>query len=156
METTRTDLNPATIAAVRATVPMPELTAFYDSAYDRVTEAAGREGWTIAGPAFGWYHSMPTDMVDLTAGFVVEGAALGESSEGVEVTEMPGGAALVLIHTGSYDGLSDAWSRLEQERAALGLEGRGDFWEEYVTDPAPDGDPDLNITRLVLPLRVDA
>jgi len=34
--------------------------------------------------------------------------------------------------------------------------GQPDFWEEYVTDPAPDGDPDLNITRLVLPLRGDA
>ncbi|MBD7917833.1 GyrI-like domain-containing protein [Cellulomonas sp. Sa3CUA2] len=155
MECTRTDLPAVTIAAVRATVPMSRLTEFYDTAYASVTTAAGREGWTLAGPAFGWYHRMPTDTVDLTAGFVVDGAALG-TSEDVEVSEMPGGAALVLIHTGPYDALPEAWERLEKERAELGVEGRGDFWEEYVTDPAPDGDPDLNITRLVLPLRVDA
>lgn len=155
METTRTDLPTATIAAVRATVPIADLTGFYDRAYTQVTEAAGREGWTIAGPALGWYFGTTGESVDLAAGFVVEGAEPGESSEGVDVVEMPGGEALVLIHTGPYDRLRDAWDRVEQDRAALGVDGRGDFWEEYVTDPAPGGDPDLNITRLVLPLRAD-
>lgn len=153
MESTRTDLPTVTIAAVRATVPMSQLTEFYDTAYSRVTQAAGREGWTIAGSAFGWYQGKPTDTIDLAAGFPVEDAELGESSEGVDVWELPGGDCLVLIHTGSYDGLPDAWERLEQDRASLGIDGRGDFWEEYVTDPAPGGDPDVTITRLVLPLR---
>lgn len=156
METTRIDLEPALIAAVRATVPIADLSAFYDTAYTKVTYAVGREGWRIAGPAIGWYHDAPTDAVDLTAGFVIEGAERGAESDDVRVVEMPGGAALVLTHVGPYDRLPEAWDRLEVERAELGVDGRGDFWEEYVTDPSPGGDPDANITRLVLPLRADA
>ena len=156
METTRTDLPTVRIAAVRATVPMSGLTAFYDAAYTRVAQAAEREGWTIAGPAVGWYHGMPTDTVDLAAGFAVEGAGTGAASDGVEVVELPGGDAIVVTYTGPYDGLPDAWAGVEQERAALGVDGRGDFWEEYVTDPSPGGDPNANVTRLVLPLRADA
>lgn len=152
MTTTRTDVPTVALAAVRATVPMTDLPAFYDAAYRQVAEAAEREGWRIAGPAVGWYHGMPTDTVDLAAGFAVEGAAAGAASGDVRVVELPGGDALALTHTGSYDGLPDAWGRLEADRAALGVDGRGDFWEEYVTDPSPDGDPAANVTRLVLPL----
>lgn len=156
METNRTELPTVTIAAVRAIVPMNGLAEFYDTAFTQTAGAAAREGWTIVGPAIGWYHGMPTDTTDLAAGFLVEGVAAGTSSDGVEVTEMPGGPALVLTHTGSYDRLPDAWDRLEQDRAALGVDGRGDFWEEYVTEPQPGGDPEANVTRLVLPLRTDA
>jgi len=156
METIRTQLPTATFAAVRATVPTSGLPEFYDSAYSRVAQTAGREGWTITGPALGWYQAMPTETVDLAAGFAVEGAAAGASSGDVEVLELPGGPALVLTYTGPYDGLPDAWARLEQDRAVLGVDGRGDFWEEYVTDPSPGGDPHANVTRLVLPLRADA
>ncbi|UZN03223.1 GyrI-like domain-containing protein [Cellulomonas sp. S1-8] len=156
METIRTELPTATIAAVRATVPIKKLGGFYDTAYTQVVRAVEREGWTITGPALGWYHGTADESVELAAGFAVEGVAPGTSSQGVDVVEMPGGAALVLIHTGPYEGLHDAWARVEEDRAVLGVDGRGDFWEEYVTDPAPGGDPDANITRLVLPLRPDA
>nr|WP_239069301.1 GyrI-like domain-containing protein [Cellulomonas phragmiteti] len=156
METTRTELPTVTVAAVRAPVPMSGLRDFYDTAYTRVAEAAAREGWAIAGPAFGWYRGMPTDTVDVTAGFPVDGVAPGTSSGGVDVLDLPGGDALVLTHTGSYDALPEAWARLEQDSAARGVQARGDFWEEYVTEPSPGGDPEANVTRLVLPLRAGA
>ncbi|MBO0898748.1 AraC family transcriptional regulator [Cellulomonas sp. zg-ZUI22] len=155
MSTTPTDRPTVRIAAVRATVPAAELVAFFDRTYTAVADTVRREGWTFSGPALARYHGMPTDSVDVTGGFPVEGAPLGPVSDGVEVMELPGGAALEATHTGSYDRLPDAWDRLEQERAALGVDGRGDFWEEYVTEPSPGGDPDANVTRLVLPLRAE-
>lgn len=153
METIRTTLPAARVAAVRAQVPMSELTRFYDRAYARVQQVAEQQGWRISGPAVGWYHGMPTDTVDLAAGFLVDDVDLGVTVDGVEVLDMPGGEALVLTHAGPYTLLPDAWDLVEQERVTLGVDGRGDFWEEYVTDPSPDGDPDMNVTRLVLPLR---
>ena len=155
METTRTHLPTVRLAAVRETVPLSQLTSFFDQAYGRVAHAVGREGWTIVGAAVAWYPGMPTDTVDLAAGFPVEGAEPGVTEDGIEVFEVPGGTALVMTHAGPYDGLPDAWAVVEEDRAALGVPGRGDFWEEYVTDPSPEGDPGLNLTRLVLPLRTD-
>lgn len=152
MPTTPTDLPTVTLAGVRATVPLDALREFYDRAYRDVSAAAEQAGWTVVGPAVGWYHGMPTDTAELTAGFVVEAAA-GSASGDVALVELPGGPALVATHTGSYDELPDAWTRLEEDRAVVGTDGRGDFWEEYLTDPEPGGDPAANVTRLVLPLR---
>lgn len=153
METISTELPTVRVASLHGIVPMWGLKEFYDAAYTRIRKTAARAGWDLTGPAVGWYHGMPTDEVDLTVGFVVDGLDTGTVAEGVEVREMPGGPALVLTYTGPYDGLPRAWERLEQDRVALAVEGRGDFWEEYVTEPSPDGDASRNVTRLVLPLR---
>lgn len=150
MTVTRSDLRTVTLAAVRATVPLSELPAFYDSAYQKVGEAAHAEGWVLAGPAVGWFHAMSSESVDLSAGFPVRAVAPGSASGDVGVVELPGGPALTLTHTGGYDGLPGAWERLEQERAAAGMQARGDFLEEYLTEPTSDGDPAANVTRLVL------
>ncbi|SFJ59527.1 GyrI-like domain-containing protein [Cellulomonas sp. KH9] len=156
MGTTPIDRPTVRIAAVRATVPAAELVAYFDRTYSTVGDVVRGQGWTLSGPALAWYRGMPADTVDVTGGFPVEGAPLGPVSDGVEVMELPGGASLEATHTGPYDQLPAAWDRLEQERAALGVDGRGDFWEEYVTDPSPGGDPAANVTRLVLPLRAEA
>lgn len=152
METTRVVVPTVSLAGVRATVPMVGLRELYDRAYRDVGRAAAQAGWTVVGPAVGWYHRMPTGTVDLTAGFVVD-AAPGATSGEVTVVELPGGPALVTTHTGPYDELPGAWEQVERARAATGTDGRGDFWEDYVTDPEPGGDPSANVTRLVLPLR---
>lgn len=142
-----------TVAVVRREVRMDELTAFYDTAYGEVQRAVAEAGGQVVGTAIGWYHGMPTDTVDVAAGFPVEGLDAGPLAGRVEVVELPGGRALVALFVGPYDGLGAAWQEVEERRAQDGTDGRGDFWEEYVTDPSPDDDPAANETLLVLPLR---
>lgn len=137
------------IAALRRRVPLDGLTAFYDEAYGTVAQACGD---AISGPAIGWYHGMPEHEWDVAAAFVVDDLPLGPLTEEVQVVELPGGRALSATHTGPYDELPGAWTLVEQARAERGVAGRGDFWEVYVTDPNPGGDPAANMTRLVLPL----
>ncbi|GII99691.1 effector-binding domain-containing protein [Sediminihabitans luteus] len=140
------------LAARRATVPFAELPAFYDAAYGAVAHALGARGLGPAGPAYGWYASMPSDVVDVAAGFAVEGVEPGALGDGVEVFEVAGGPCAVATYVGPYDGLGEAWGRLEAWRSERDQAVRGDFWEVYVTEPSPDGDPAANVTRLVLPL----
>ena len=147
---------PARLVAVRrATVRMDELGAVYDSAYRAVAAAIAASDGRIAGPALGWYRGMPTDTTDVAAGFPVEGelAAGPLGDDGVEVVDLPGGRVATARYVGSYDGLGPAWGEVEEWRAAAGVDGRGDFWEVYVTEPSPEGDPAANETLLVLPLR---
>ncbi|GCE76877.1 GyrI-like domain-containing protein [Cellulomonas biazotea] len=141
-----------TVAVVRREVRMDELAAFYDTAYGEVARAVGEAGARIAGPALGWYHGMPAETVDVAAGFPVEGVEVGPLEGRVEVVEIAGGRSLVALFVGPYDDLGAAWQEVEARRAQDGTDGRGDFWEEYVTDPSPDGDPSRNETLLVLPL----
>ena len=155
MATSRVELPTVPVAAYRATVPPAGLSAFYERGYHAVRAASAREGWRIAGPAIGWYSGRTSESVDVAAAFPVEGAAAGARSGDVTVLDLPGGAALVLTHTGPYEGLLDAWRRLDEDRQVQGAARRGDFWEEYVVEPGPDIGPDDYVTRLVLPLVAD-
>lgn len=140
-----------TVAVVRRHVRGDELAAFYDTAYGEVARTVGEAGARIVGPAFGWYHGMPAETFDVAAGFPVEGVEPGPLGGRVDVVEQAGGPALVALFVGPYDDLGAAWQEVEARRAEDGRDGRGDFWEEYVTEPSPDGDPSRNETRLVLP-----
>ena len=67
-----------------------------------VPEAGGQ----VSGPPFGWYHGVPTDVVDVSAGFPVAGD-VHPTDGGVVVEERPGGRAVVAVHVGSYDTIED-------------------------------------------------
>ncbi|BDZ41926.1 hypothetical protein GCM10025865_12250 [Paraoerskovia sediminicola] len=141
-----------TVAAHRAVVPMSEIRGFYDGAYSAVARALGSSGGQIAGPALAWYARMPAETADVAAAFPVDGLEDGPLGDDVEVMEIVGGRAATLTLVGSYDGLPDAWGALMGWVADHGETARGDFTEIYLTEPDPDGDPEANQTRLVLPL----
>jgi effector-binding domain-containing protein len=143
------ELPSETVAVVRSMVPMDGLSAFFAQAYGRVAGAVPAAGGRVTGPPFAWYHAMPGETVDVSAGFAVAGD-VHVPDGGVHVVERPGGRALVTVHAGSYEGLGGAWAELASAVVARGWQGRDDFWEEYLTEPT--GDPSALRTRLVLPL----
>lgn len=138
------------VAVRRVAVPMAELPGFFDTAYRVVERAVSAAGGVIHDPAIGWYRGMPTETIDVSAGFPVTGVDAGPVGDDVEVVELPGGRALVANYLGSYEGLEDAWGELMAAAGDRAL--RGDMWEEYLNDPDPGDDPDANEVRLVLPL----
>ena len=111
MDFTYDDQPTAFVAVVRERVALDALAAFYDRAYRAVLEEVAAAGLAVTGPAFGWYRDMPTDSVDLAAGFWVDADSVSSLGGGVEVVELPGGPAVVGMHVGSYDGLSGALGR---------------------------------------------
>ena len=140
------------VAVLRERVPMDALAAFYDRAYGTVVEQVMAAGLAITGPAFGWYLDMPTDSVDLAAGFWVDAETVRALGGGVEVVELPGGPAAVGVHVGSYDTLPGAWGAVRSWMSEHSAAMRGDFLEVYVSDPSEVADASLNETRLVLPI----
>ena len=151
MDITVEDQPRAFVAVLRERVAMDALAAFYDRAYGVVFREVAAAGLTVTGPAFGWYRDMPTDSVDLAAGFEVGADEARALANGVEIVELPGGPAAVGVHVGSYDGLPGAWAELRTWHAAHAVEMRGDSLEVYVTDPS-EVEPQQNETRLVLPI----
>lgn len=140
------------IAQHRRIVATSDLTSFYDSAYSAVISTLAAAGITPTGPAIGWYAGMPDGKADVAAAFPVARQTVGPLADDVDVVELDGGRAITAEYQGAYEGLPDAWAALESWRAAAALVARGDFWEEYLTDPIPGGDARLNRTRLVLPV----
>lgn len=138
-----------TVAGIRRVVAMNDLPSLFDTAYPVVGEQVASAGGRLEMPPFGWYHSMTDGSVDVTAGFIVSGD-VHTPDGGVQVTERPGGRAVVGQHVGPYDTLGSTWNELTAWASGQSLAGRGDMWEEYLTPP--EGDPADWVTRLVYPL----
>ena len=59
----------------------------------------------------------------------------------------------VVTHVGPYDELGAAWGRFMGWVASQGLSPDDRYGEIYVTEPTPDGDPNLLRSDLFLTLR---
>lgn len=137
------------VARVRARVPLQDMTTFFGAAFEQVMSALPDAGGRVSGPPFGWYHGMPTDTVDVSAGFPVAGD-VHVPDGGVVVEERPGGRAAVAVHVGPYDTIEGTYAVVSAWLAERSLHPREDMWEEYLSEPT--GDPSTWRTRIVMPL----
>jgi effector-binding domain-containing protein len=150
MQIDRVELEPRTMLGVHERVKMADLTEYFGRAFEKSAAALAEQGLAPAGPPLALYHGMPTDTVDVTAGFPVAGAA--RASADVVVTELPAGEAITSIYTGPYDGMTRTYDQIAAWLQEQDLTTGADMWEEYLTGPDSDPDPATWQTRIVFPL----
>jgi effector-binding domain-containing protein len=146
-----TTLPEAATAVVRGVVPTSELPSFFDRAFSALGAVMAGLGTTPSGPAFAYYPRPPEATCELEVGFPVDGPVA--PSGDVVPSRLPGGRVARAVHQGGYDGLGETWGRLQEWVAERGLTPAAGFWEVYLTEPTPDGDPADNRTALYLPLQ---
>jgi effector-binding domain-containing protein len=142
-------LEPTTVAAVRETVPMSELTGFFDRAFHTVMEAVQEQGVAVTGPPFAMYYGMPGESVDVAAGFPTAGPVSG--ADGVSTSALPGGRVVQLLHVGSYDSLEQAYGRIMGWMEEHGHRPAEVMWESYLNEPSADA-PEESQTLITWPL----
>ena len=150
MQIDRVELEPRTLLGVHERVKMADLTEYFGRAFTTSAAALAEQGLAPAGPPLALYHGMPTDTVDVTAGFPIAGPAHGTSD--VVVTELPAGDAITGIYTGPYDGMTRTYDEIAAWLQEHNLTPGTDMWEEYLSDPETDPDPATWRTRIVFPL----
>lgn len=143
-------LEPTTTAVVRESVPMSELTGFFDRAFHAAMTACQEQDVAVTGPPFAMYYGMPGESVDIAAGFPTA-SAISPAGD-VVPSELPGGRAGRLLHVGSYDTLERAYGRLMGWLGEQGLTPSQVMWESYLNEPTPDGDPNANQTLITWPV----
>lgn len=146
-----TTIPEADTAVVRGVVPTSELPSFFDRSFSALGAAMPQLGARPSGPAFAYYLRPPEVTSELEVGFPVDGPVQGGGD--VVPSRLPGGRVATVVHQGGYDGLGDSWRRLQEWVAQQGLSPAPGFWEVYLTEPTPDGDPAANRTALYLRLR---
>jgi effector-binding domain-containing protein len=146
--------------AVRMQQPMSELDL--SVLFDRYMPAVGAKvqetGAEMAGAPFGRYHRFGPDIVDVEIGFPVAAwpagvPALEDCAPGeIGTSELPGGAAALLVHRGSYDALSKSYDGLHDWIHAQGREEGPAPWESYVDDPGAATDAAAVRTEIYWPI----
>lgn len=133
-------LEPATLAVVRETVPMNALGEFFGRAFSATMAAAQAQGVAVVGPPLGIYFGMPSDVVEVAAGFPT--ARPVQPGGGVTVETLPGGRAVQVLHRGPYDTMRQTYDRLMAWMGQQGLRPADVMWESYLNEPSPDAPQD--------------
>ena len=129
---------------------MTALASFFARAFHAVMSAIGAQGVLPAGPPLGCYLGMPTDTVDVAAGFPVGRpiTAVGD----VTPMQLPGGRAVTTVHVGPFDTLTQTYAELAAWMAAQGLQPAEMMWEVYLSDPQNQPDPATWRTQIMWPV----
>ncbi|MFK4639376.1 GyrI-like domain-containing protein [Paenarthrobacter histidinolovorans] len=137
-------------AVVRERVPMANLREFFGRAFGAVMAAAQAQNTSPTGPPFAMYHGMPTDTVEVEAGFPVspDFSAAGEVISGL----LPASDAIEAVHKGPYDTLERTYSLILERMSAEGMTPSQTMWEFYLSDPVQEPDPAKWQTRVVWPI----
>ncbi|MCL3859426.1 GyrI-like domain-containing protein [Actinotalea sp. K2] len=140
-------------AVVRGVVPTSDLPSFFDRSFAALGAQMAHLGVTPTGPAFAYYSSAPGTVTHLEVGFPVDGRVEGGEQGGdVVASRLPGGRVATAVHQGGYEGLGQSWLRLLEWVAQQGLSPAPGYWEVYLTEPTPGGDPATHRTALYLHL----
>ncbi len=132
------------------------LPAAFDSSYGPVMVALQGAGLHPVGAALAVYEGDPMAEFAVEIGFPVDRPLpAAVELDGVHVTAsgLPAGRLAVVTHVGPYDELGAAWGRFMGWVASQGLSPDDRYGEIYVTEPTPDGDPNLLRSDLFLTLR---
>ena len=146
-------------AAVRLQQPLAELDLA--SAFGRylpvVFGSLGSIGAAPAGAPYGRYRAFGPEAVDVEIGVPTAETGdlppLGSRAPGeVGASELPAGAAAVLVHLGPYDTLPQGYERLQAWIEEHGRTPGAGPWESYVDDPGEVADAMQLRTEIVWPL----
>jgi effector-binding domain-containing protein len=133
-------VEPATTAVVRGTISTDELRDFFDQSFQVLDVALTNQRVSATGAPFSRYQGdYDEEPIDLEVGFPTDRPIDADGS--AEAGELPGGRVARVVHSGSFDGLSDAWQRLADWIGAADLTPGQDRWEVYLTKPSPEMDP---------------
>ena len=135
-------------AVVREQVAMTALQEFFGRAFAEVSAAMEAQGVQPTGPPFALYRGMPTETVDVEAGFPVSTTI--EAANGVRAGIMPPCRAVQAMHVGSYDTLGTTYEAVKQRMYEEGLTASDDMWEYYLSDQTTD--PAIWRTLVVWPV----
>lgn len=137
-------------AVVRERVAMDALPEFFGRAYATVAAEAARQDVQLAGPPFALYRGIPTETVDVEAGFPINGTFADTGT--VVGGTLPGTEAYEMVHTGTYDTLEQTYAAVQERMKAAGKTPSEMMWEYYLNGPSDEPDPQKWQTRVVWPV----
>ena len=138
---------------MRRRVPRDEIAAALAECLPAVFGYAQRHGLAITGPPFARYPEVGMGSLVIEGGVTVAAPPSTALSEGIEALTIPAGRAVVAVHRGPYDTLTESYQEIERWMRDRQMSAAGAPWETYLTDPGERPDPATWETEIVQPVR---
>lgn len=145
------DVEEQPTVGMRRRVPVADLPEFFDEVFNAVAAAVTRAGAHLAGAPYARYRGMPTDIVDVEAGFPLTEPYGGADPELV-AGSLPAARAIEAVHQGGYETLRATYAQVEAWATEHRLQPLEEVWERYESGPSSDPDPATWRTRIVWPV----
>lgn len=111
------------------------------------------KGLPMSGPPFMQIVEQSAAFITLKGGVPLAAPfEVADNEQAIEAGVLPGGKTATTIHTGLYDGLSDAQAAMERWVDAEGHTARAPMWFVYLTDPAEVPNPEEWQTQVLCPI----
>ena len=105
----------------------------------------------MAGAPVSLAHKWDENEGDVELGIVFIGEKKG--TDRIKSSKTYAGKVAVIEHVGAYSDSTESWHKLFQYIKDNSLEHNGTPWEEYITDPKKETDPNKFITNLFQPIK---
>ncbi len=149
-------------AYITFTVPMSQMNKPADEGFPELFDWLNQHGITpIAAPFFNYRRIDMAETLDVEAGVPVDRTDDGDGR--IRFGQLPAGRYITATHTGHFDGLLDAtsrllgWARDNGVQWDMSKQADGDHFacrlEIYQTDPRQEPDPSKWVTRLVFKVK---
>ena len=140
----------APMAFIHLTVPRSEIRTVMGPGLAELHAVLAAQGVTPSGPWFTHHRRMDPSVFDFEICLPVSRPIV--PSGRVEAGCLPAATVARTVLHGPYEGLADAWGRLESWIGAQGHRPAPHLWERYVVGPETSADPADWRTELNRPL----
>jgi effector-binding domain-containing protein len=150
-EVTLKKVDPMTVASIREVVPTY---ADMGADFGEIFAFLGKNKVAPAGPSLAIYYDEGYKERDIDVESAVPVATPLASTDRVKVRELPGAEQMAcLVHEGSYEGFSDAYSNLLGWIESNGYRIVGPNREIYIKGPGAEYEPSEYVTEIQFPVR---
>ena len=150
MEVTIEEVPERTTLAIRERMTMESISDSMGRIYMALMSYIGSRGYEMTGPPYARYFCMDGDSFDVECGVPVKAPVEGAGD--IVPSTLPGCKVAVVIHVGPYEGLKGTYDEFVPWLEENGHEVNVPMWEEYLTDPDVERDPEKWVTRIVWPI----
>jgi len=135
--------------AIRQTVKMKDMTAFYGNSFGQIMGAIGTGKLEMDGMPCGIFYSWDEESgkTDMAAAIPVKAGA-GAAAEGIQELDIPKGKCLTIDYYGDYHGIGKAHEAMDEYLKKTGTEPSTLVMEEYLTDPVSEPDTAKWLTKV--------
>jgi AraC-like DNA-binding protein/effector-binding domain-containing protein len=149
------EIAPQPVLILSRRVRRSEIAATIAESLGRIFGHAQQHGIALAGLPFTRYTDMGPGLITMEPGMRIapgEMTASPPDDSEVKIATLPGGFVAATLHSGSYEGLPDAYAAIQQWIEAEGLQIAGPPWESYLNDPSEHPDPSEWKTEVCWPV----
>ncbi len=150
-EVTVAEVDGTYAVAIRVKANMEQMETAMGDAFGKIMQEVGRSGVQMAGPPIAIWYEWESEVFDFDNAIPVANPV--DVPDGIQLIKTYTGKVITAEHTGNYNSTHFTWANLEKYLKENHLETNGAPWEQYISDPGTEPDPNKWITNLYWPVK---